>query len=232
MIAANTRNGKVAAAFAGVPGVPAGEQSFEPYEVKIFTVGKLPPPLVPLPPAVPETMNYRKQIIARRDALPYTAPSGMMWIWGEKEKSLPDSRIFARKSFEVEPELKQAFLRVAADDLVAGIALDGKTVADAACLMHGTRYLNNLELGTLLKPGRHLLVIDAKDGGMLPCGLLAELRLEYANGKVVSIPTDASWETAPEAAGPWGKAAELKKIGDRPWGMPAMLKAQQPRLGR
>jgi len=55
-------------------------------------------------------------------------------------------------------------------------------------------------------------------------GLLAEIRLEYADGKVVSIPTDSSWETAPDEAGPWTPAAEIKKIGDRPWGMPMLLK--------
>ena len=66
-------------------------------------------------------------------------------------------------------------------------------------------------------------MLEAGDSGMLPCGLLAELWLEYADGKVVSIPTNAEWETAPKPSGPWRKAAEIKKIGDRPWGMPKLM---------
>ena len=224
-ITANTLNKKVKVTFTDVPGVPAKEQTFDPYEVKIFSKGKLPPPLSPLPKAVPEKMPYRNLIIIRRDSIAYNnVPENMKWIWGEKEKSIASSQICARVKFEVGEGLKQASLRFAADDYINGISLDGRKIEPATPLQGSTSYLNVLDFTGALKPGKHVLMLEAGDGGMLPCGLLAELRLEYADGKVVSIPTNAKWETAPKPSGPWQKAAEIKKIGERPWGMPKLLK--------
>ena len=149
----------------------------------------------------------------------------MKWIWGEKEKKVPNSKIFARMKFTVDAGVKKTGIRVAADDMVTGITLDGKKLDIAGRVMNDFHYLNDLEIKPFLKPGEHILCIEAVDAGKLPCGLLAEIRLEYAGGKIVSIPTDSAWETAPEANGPWTRAAEIKKIGDRPWGMPKLLKS-------
>ena len=84
-LAANTLNKKLKVTFAGVPGVPEKEQTFEPYEVKIFPQGKLPPPLSPLPKAPPGKLSYRDRIILKRDSSAYQAPPDMNWI-------LPDRR--------------------------------------------------------------------------------------------------------------------------------------------
>ena len=224
VIVANTRNQRVSATFTDIPGTPDGEQNFEPYEVKIFSTGKLPPPFSPLPETVPEKMRYRNQIIIRRDSTAYNAPENMKWIWGEKEKKIRGSRICARVNFTVGEGLKQAMLRFTADDFIIGISLDGRKVEPAEPLLGITGYLNVLDFTGALNPGKHVLMLEAGDSGRLPCGLLAELRLEYADGKAVSIPSNSAWETAPKASGPWQKAAEIKKIGERPWGMPKLLK--------
>ena len=221
-IAANTRDREAGVRFTAVPGVPEGEIAFEPYEVKIFSEGKLPAPLTPLPAAAPERLTYRKQVAAKRDSVPYTAPEGMKWIWGGKEKSIAGSRIFARVKFPVKSGLKKAFLRVAADDFTTGIILDGKAL-ETAHLLKDFHFLDDLDVTALLTPGDHVLCIEARDGGRLPCGLLAELRLEYADGAVTTLPTGAAWETAPEMSGPWSPAAVLKKVGEKPWGMPRLL---------
>ena len=147
----------------------------------------------------------------------------MKWIWGEKEKQIPGSRIFARVKFEAAGDLKLASLRFAADDFVAGIFLDGKKVGSSAPFNGNTRHLNHLVFSGPIRPGEHILMLEAGDGGVLPCGLLAELRLEYKNGKIVSISTNSGWETAQKPSGPWRKAAEIKNIGDHPWGMPRLM---------
>ena len=91
--------------------------------------------------------------------------------------------------------------------------------------MKDFRYLTSLNIESVIKTGEHILCIEARDSGMLPCGLLAELRLEYADGTVVSIPTNSSWETSPHSSGPWNRAATVRKIGELPWGMPRLLNA-------
>ncbi len=225
VIAANTLNKEVNATFTDVPGVTAKNQVFRPYEVKFYPVGQLPVPLTPLGTADPNKLSYGWTIALRRDSSNYTPPANMKWIWGEKEKKVPNSKIFARVKFTVDAEVKKTGILVAADDMVTGITLDGKKLNIASRVMNDFHYLNNLEIKPVLKPGEHILCIEAMDAGQLPCGLLAEIRLEYADGKIGSIPTDSTWETAVDVNGPWAKAAEIKKIGDRPWGMPKLLKS-------
>lgn len=227
-LAANTKNESVTVRFSGVPGVPGEEQTFAPYEVKIFSEGELPSPLSPLPKADPEKLRYRQTLAARRDSTAYEVPADMFWIWGEKEKDIPKSRIFARVKFHAEDGLKSARFRFTADDIVRGVFLDGEKLEAAGRIMSDYHYLNDLDITSIVQPGDHILSVEAADaGGIGPCvcGLLAELRLEYEDGKIVSIPTNSRWETALQPGGPWTKAAELKKIGASPWGMPKLLKS-------
>ena len=149
----------------------------------------------------------------------------MEWIWGEKEKKIPRSRIFARVKFQVSAGLKNASLRITADDFVGGIFLNGKKIDDGRRIMKDFRYLTSLDMKPFVKTGEHTLCIEVRDSGMLPCGLLAELRLEHEDGTVVSIPTNSSWETSPHSSGPWTRAATVRKIGELPWGMPRLLNA-------
>ena len=224
-IAANTLNKKVNVRFSGVPGIPAEPQSFSPYEVKIYPRGNLPPPLAPLPPGDRKKLIFRKKLVLKENSSPYTAPANMEWIWGEKEKKIPRSRIFARVKFQVSASLKNASLRITADDFVDGIFLNGKKIDDGRRIMKDFRYLTSLDMKPFVKTGEHTLCIEVRDSGMLPCGLLAELRLEYEDGTVVSIPTNSSWETSPHSSGPWTRAATVRKIGELPWGMPRLLNA-------
>ena len=220
-------NKEVTADFSGVPGVPEKSQVFQPYEVKFYPVGPLPAPLVPLKEVAPEKRTYRRTVILRRDSSDYMAPDGMKWIWGEREKTIPCSKIHARKKFTVDAGATKSCLRVSVDDMVTRITLDGKELDIEGRIMNNYHYLNDLELTPVLTPGEHTVCIEAADAGQLPCGLLAEIRPEYVDGKVVSIPTNSSWETAPDEDGPWTPAVEIKKIGDRPWGMPMLLKTVQ-----
>ena len=227
-IAANTSEKPVEAAFTDVPGVK-GMQCFAPYEVKFFTVGTLPAPAWELPPAEPgkdDLLPFTEPIKRFASAVLYQAPPGMKWIWGEKESRIAGSRIFAKTGFTVKQNLKAASLRFAADDDVIGIRIDGKQIGDPASFMKGYRYLENLEIAKLLKPGKHTLVIEVKDAGRLPCGLLAELRLDYRDGSFDSCFTCRKWLTAPAVSGPWSTALELKKAGEPPWGIPYLLKAR------
>ena len=227
-ISANTQNKKVSARFSDVPATGSSEAVYAPYEVKIFTSGKLPPPLSPLPPADPKKLVFQKTLAAQRDATAYTPPANMQWIWGEKEKSIPCSQIFARKSFTVDSGLQKAYLRVSADDFIEDIIVNGKKLDCNNELINDYNFLNNIDITDFIKSGSNQICIQAADGAPLPCGLLAEIRLEYADGKIVSIPTDSTWETASEQSGAWQKAAVIKNIGDRPWGMPRLMKVATP----
>ena len=121
--------------------------------------------------------------------------------------------------------LKKACLQITADDFVEGIFLNGKKIDDGKRIIKDFRYLSSLNMTPVIKTGEHTLCIEVRDSGTLPCGLLAELRLEYADGTVVSIPTNSLWETSPHPSGPWTRAATVRKIGELPWGMPRLLNA-------
>ena len=83
----------------------------------------------------------------------------------------------------------------------------------------GWNYLMEFDLTPFLRCGENTLKIIARDSGMLPCGVLAEIQVD---GQPV-IPTDASWRdangkpvciVAPYGAGAWGSQVKQEK-GDK-----------------
>ena len=228
VVAANTSEKEADAVFTDVPGIE-GVQHFAPYEVKLFKAGTLPAPAWNIPPSESgkdDLLPFTEPIARFDSAVPYDAPAGMKWIWGEKESRIANSRIFAKTEFTVKENLKSASLRFTADDVVAGIRIDGESAGDPDTFMKDYRYLENLDLTKILKPGDHTVIFEVKDIGRLPCGLLAELRLDYQDGSSDSFFTCRKWQTTPSPSGPWSPALELKNPGEPPWGTPWLLKAQ------
>jgi hypothetical protein len=83
-----------------------------------------------------------------------------------------------------------------------------------------------------MRRGSNLLSVSAQDAGCLPCGILAELKIETADGEIISILSDATWratakETAdwltPAAVRTWSPAEIVAPYGDGAWGRRVQL---------
>jgi hypothetical protein len=89
---------------------------------------------------------------------------------------------------------------------------------------------NQVPTSLLLKPGSNLITVAATNAtdSPSPAGLIAVLKVKYANGRTLEVPSDARWEAAEsvpanwtaEAApgGSWAGAMELGPVGMEPWG--------------
>ncbi len=143
------------------------------------------------------------------------------WIWAEETRAAQTCRL--RKTFEI-PEagtVRQARLRLVVDDSY-------RLFLDAQLLGAGGewRELNEYDVAPLLKPGRHVLAVEAYNGVSV-AGLALGLQAELTDGSVVRVASDSSWRivpddvadwTEPAADSPaWPAATEVAAFGHHPW---------------
>ncbi len=88
----------------------------------------------------------------------------------------------------------------------------------------------SLDIVRMLKPGTNVLAVAAENGGATPnpAGLLGMVVITYADGRVLTVPTDHEWQSAQAAKGKWttdtslgtkwAAAMELGPMGMAPWG--------------
>lgn len=120
------------------------------------------------------------------------------WIWTKGLEQVPSSTCHLRRKFKVEGELASAKLFITADDMYS-------------CQMNGTQVgegknwniMRGYDLLPLLRKGENILAIEASDGGGLPCGVLAKIKLDYKDGRQVAIQTDDSFLGAGEVPASW-----------------------------
>jgi hypothetical protein len=154
------------------------------------------------------------------------------WIWfkeGNPAASAPPGTRYFRRAVNVVSgsELASARLLMTADNTFT-CYVNGRKAGSG----NEWETLHALELKPWLKPGGNLLCVAAVNttDSPSPAGLIGLLRLRYADGRVVEIPTDARWDaanTAPAkwlqdttAAASWTTAMELGAVGMAPWGTP------------
>ena len=184
--------------------------ALEPFEVMIFGSDELPKVAYTLPKDDP---NFDKKDnpfkrITRMDIGKVRYRGAANWIWN-KDKMQPNAKITVERKFSIVPEkVKSITLYIAIDD-------------------GGVCKFNGVELGKLAssyadmqvfkidpkiwKKDNHI-VIDAFDSGMVPCGVLAEIRIKGTDGKEKVIVSDNLWQCD-------GKAADvIAKFGRGAWG--------------
>lgn len=169
-----------------------------PYTAAVFGANPLPPAAVlPKVPAGPNPFAGECADRFQRANWPkYTGSAS--WIWDGKRIQKNAVCRLARE-FQLKDTDVPAELLCAADD-AAVVWLNGFEV-------FRIREWNNMfsmKLRKYLRHGSNLLVIEGKDIGSLPCGILAELRID--GGKTVS---DGQWKALP----PEGPVPERKPAG-------------------
>ena len=187
--------------------VPGSFLSLEPFEVKIFGTAEIPSPLNTLPEKDPELESmgnpYHKLLASEKKKTYYNGKA--KWIW-ERDAIRPFAEAELTRKFQVRAKVRKAVLSVSADDY-ATVFLNSRKLADFEA---GWSVMGRIDLTENLTQGENTLLVKAKDSGVMPCGVLVEMSLEYADGSSETILSDAQWtgkNTAAQVIAPYGKGA-------------------------
>lgn len=156
--------------------------------------------------------------------------SGTSWIWfpeGAPVKSATPGKRYFRREFEVPAgrTMTSATYRITADDRVQ-IYLNGRDLGGRS----GPGSTKELDLTHRLKEGRNVLAARAENAGDAPspAGLIAWLRVEFAEGEPLTVTSDGAWRASDRLAlgwdepdfddSAWPRAQVLGPVGIDPWG--------------
>jgi hypothetical protein len=153
-------------------------------------------------------------------------PAWGKWIWfaeGDPTKDAPVGKRYFRKSFDL-PEAKpvrQATLWISADDHFAA-SINGQPVGSHT----DWKSPQAIDIGKHLQPGQNVLAIEAENlpppagATANPAGLIAGLRIQTADEKVLTVASDRTWQSAKEKEpdARWSEAKEIGPYGCAPWG--------------
>jgi hypothetical protein len=185
--------------------------ALDPFEVVIFGTAALPAPNYQLPEPDSKFDQLRNPFkrVTKMDIGKMRYSGQANWIW-DKNMIKPFARISAQRKFSIAPDkVKDITLLIAIDD--GGVCrFNGREIATL-----NTSYadMQMIKIPRALWKAENVIDIDACDSGMVPCGILAEIRITGTDGKVQTIITDAQWSCNGKAAhiiarfgtGAWGK---------------------------
>ncbi len=199
------------------------KDEFAPYDVHVYAAGKLPQPLYRAP-AFDEKAEKTKFFHTRAEVLnsmkSYEGKAN--WIWDAKLMNTPNSKVLLAKSFHLDAVVKDAAMKFAADDCCT-VIINGRELGQS----NTWDTMEYHECGSFLRPGENLIVIEARDTGKLPCGVIAELTVHTAADKEIIINTDNSWFATGGEDGTkigiqdisgWEKAGIAAPAGQGRWG--------------
>ncbi len=156
---------------------------------------------------------------------------GASWIWfpeGNPAESAPVCTRYFRRNFElpVNQAVTAANIEITADDQFT-LFVNGREAGKG----DDWRSPEMIAIGTLLKPGKNILAIEARNVGNdpNPAGLLAKLKVEFAQGTPLTLTTDENWKTATNIEAGWNmpdfddtgwmEAKRLGEYGTQTWGI-------------
>lgn len=140
------------------------------------------------------------------------------WIWRRCGKPA-GSRSFFRRTFDGR-RVARAELYVTADDFYR-FSLNGRAAGSdmpGEYLRSGWSSIERYDLTPRLKAGENQLEFEAWDGGAVPCGFHAVLKLTMQDGSERIDGSSAVWESAAKSTGPYGPSTVIAPFGDPPWG--------------
>src|SRR5690349_2574497 len=127
-----------------------------------------------------------------------TAPpsfDGASWIW-TPEATTPvapaEPRAF-RKTLTSTKQAVSAEISITADDLYA-LYVNGKLLGSTTGADNEWQQARRFQ--TALDPARNVIAVRTNNGAGSPAGLLAVIRVTYADGTTETINTDASWKAS------------------------------------
>ena len=142
------------------------------------------------------------------------------WIWDAK--TFDKQTVHLWRSFEIPPgaAVAKAEMRITVDNAYK-LFLDGRELGMGS----DWRSLTEYDLSQILDPGTHVLAVDAFNDNR-EAGLLFGLKIELANGKMITVSSDSSWRIVPndevgwpsrhEPLEKWAKATVVSEFLPRP----------------
>ena len=167
---------------------------------------------------------------------PRTAPEAenplaqATWIWhpeGNPAVSAPAGKRYFRRAFTLEDETNIESARVF---MTADNSFELRVNGRRAGRGDNFHVASVLDVRQMLRSGVNVLAVAAENGGPNPnpAGLIGTLVVKFRDGRVLTVPTDTSWQTAQtapgkwttdaRATGSWSAALELGPVGMAPWG--------------
>jgi alpha-L-rhamnosidase len=155
---------------------------------------------------------------------------GAKWIWfpeGDPTASAPVSPRYFRCNFELPADqtVYSATITMAADNEFR-LFVNGSETGKSDNWMTPGKFA----IGTLLKPGKNVLAVEARNvgDGPTPAGLIGRLTVNFEQGEALTLGTDGSWKSATNAEDGWNTPAfddaawvtakPLGEYGMGPWG--------------
>ncbi len=158
------------------------------------------------------------------------------WIWypeGSPAEDAPVAKRWFRRSFQIPQHgaIRHARLKMTADDRFT-VWLNGKQIGSHGNWSTGREF----DLSeSLLNAGWNSVAVEAENSAAPvtknPAGLLGILQVEYEDGTLFSVKTDALWKSSNQledgwnhkdfADTRWSQALVAAKYGEGPWGKAA-----------
>ncbi len=155
---------------------------------------------------------------------------GAKWIWfpeGNPAASAPAGTRYFRRDFELPAN---QVVRAAAINLTVDnefhLFVNGREAGRSDNWMEPGKFA----IGALLKPGKNVLAVEARNvgDGPTPAGLIGRLNVVFEQGNALTLDTDESWKSAASLEEGWNALAfndaawavgkPLGEYGMQPWG--------------
>jgi alpha-L-rhamnosidase len=157
--------------------------------------------------------------------------AGSQWIWfpeGNPAESAPVCTRYFRRVFELPTNdpVSAAIIEITADDQF-DLFVNGQKAGTGS----GWGSPKTIAVGSLLKPGKNILAVEARNVGNNPnpAGLLAKLKIEFARGTSWTLGTGEYWKAATNVPSgwrelafddtAWSAAKLLGEYGTQSWGI-------------
>ncbi len=157
--------------------------------------------------------------------------SGAKWIWfpeGNPAASAPVGTRYFRRDFELPASqaVRAATIAMTADNEFH-LFVNGQEAGNS----DNWKVPGKLAIGALLKPGKNVLAVEARNvgDGPTPAGLIGRLKIDFESGNALALTTDESWKSATNSEegwkavafndATWAMAKPLGEYGMPPWGI-------------
>ena len=178
---------------------------FEPFAVHVYYEGKLPAAAMSAANDPAEGNPFAEMVRMRVKGRIYDGKG--CWIWEKSGMNKVGSKAVLRKNFSVKGKVP-VVIHLSADD-EAELFCNGKKVG----MVSDWTFMHKFDLSKFIRDGENSVEIHAADGGMLPCGVLAEIR---AGDKI--YPTGSDWLAAAAEGEKFAPAGIAAKFGSGAWG--------------
>lgn len=156
------------------------------------------------------------------------------WIWDARTFDKQTCRLWRGFEIPVGATVTRARLRITADNGFR-LLLDGREIGRGS----DWRSLTEYDLTWLLRPGLHVLAVEAFND-RLQGGLLAGLQVDLMDGKRIELASDTSWRVVPgeergwerrrKAAAHWPAAVVVGAFAAAPWNTKPLAVTEVPPL--